>query len=726
MRKYPFYKQLDQKDCGPTCLRMVSRYYGRQHSLAFLRQKCFAGRMGVSLFQLSNAATDIGFRTLYAKIRMEDLDRVIFPCVVHWANSHFVVVYKMGKKRVVVGDPAIGVVSYTHEEFAQRWIYHSNEQSGVILLMEPTPKFYAEEEKTGANIGFAFFLNYLKPFKRYYFQVFLGMLVSMGFALILPFLTQSMIDVGVNNKNLGYIKLVLAAQIVYSISSSALSFLQNWIFLHISSRINIALISDYLIKLLRLPISFFDSRMAGDIMQRINDHSRVQTFLSSATLNTIFSFLNFFVFSAIMAWYSLTIFIVFLCFSVAYAAWAVIFLKKRKEFDYKFFEKSSIRQNSLLQLIFGIKDIKLNNYEDKKRWEWERVQVQTLKINIRQLVLSQYQQGGAIFIEVTKGIVISYLSAKLVVDGNITLGMMISMQYILGQMNAPVSQLIGLINTYQDARISLERIAEIHDTREEETRDQLSYTELPENRSIRFDRVSYAYNGSPEQYVLKDVSFEIPANRITAVVGASGSGKTTILKLLLKFDEVQKGRIFIGDVDLRAISNKAWRSVCGAVLQDSYIFSDSVAENIAVGDESISLKKLQFAAGIANIDDFISDLPLGYNTKIGSDGMGLSQGQKQRILIARAVYKSPEFLFLDEATNALDSKNEGEIMGNLNGFFEGRTVVIVAHRLSTIRNADNIIVFHEGRVVECGNHEQLIGRRGIYFDLVRKQTQVLA
>jgi len=713
-------------DCGPTCLQMICRYHGRQHTLAYLRKRCFGSRSGVSLFQLSNAATDIGFRTLYAKISFEDLDRVIFPCVVHWTNNHFVVVYEVGKKKVVVGDPAIGIISYTHQEFIERWIYKTTGNTGIILLMEPTPKFYTEEEKGQSYIGFSFFMKYLRPFRQYYFQVFLGMFVSMGFALLLPFLTQSVIDVGINNKNLGYIKLVLAAQIMFSVSNSVLTFLQNWIFLHVSSRINIAIISDYLIKLLRLPISFFDSKMAGDIMQRINDHSRIQSFISSATLSTLFSFINFFVFSFIMAYYSITIFVVFLCFSIAYAIWASLFLKKRKEFDYKYFEKSSIRQNSLLQLIYGIKDIKLNNYEDKKRWEWERIQVQTLKINIRQLVLSQYQQGGAIFIEVTKGIVVSYLSAKLVIDGSITLGMMLSMQYILGQINAPISQLIGLINSYQDAKISLERIGEIHETADEEASDQLSYGDIPENRSIRFDQVSYAYNGSPDKYVIRDVSFEIPENRTTAIVGASGSGKTTLLKLLLKFDEVQKGRIFVGKTDLKNISHKAWRSTCGAVLQDSYIFSDSVAENIAVGDEGISLKKLEYAAGIANIADFITDLPQAYNTKIGVDGIGVSQGQKQRILIARAIYKSPEFIFLDEATNSLDSKNEGEIMDKLGAFFKGRTVVIVAHRLSTIRNADNIIVFDEGKVAESGRHEDLINKKGVYYELVRKQTQVLA
>ncbi|MBS1665345.1 MAG: peptidase domain-containing ABC transporter [Bacteroidetes bacterium] len=726
MGRYPFYSQLNIMDCGASCLRMIAAKYGKHYSQEHLRKKCYSGKIGVSLWQLSNAATDIGFRSLYARVSFEDLSTAEMPCIVHWRGHHFVVVYKIGKKTVTVGDPASGILTYSHADFIEGWSNESGESVGIVLVLEPTPRLYVEEEEKKNYIGFRFFLNYLLPFKKYYVQLMLGMLVSMGFTLILPFLNQSLIDVGIVNKNIGFINLVLISQLMFSVSSTVLNFVRSWIFLHVGTRIDIAIISDYLIKLFKLPMSFFEKTMMGDIMQRIGDHGRIQGFISAATLSTLFSLLNFFIFSGIMAYYSPTILLIFLLFSAVYTVWVILFLKQRRQFDYKFFQRSSQKQNTLIQLLTGIRDIKQHNYEEKKRWEWERLQAATFRLSIKQLVLSQFQSGGGFLIETTKGVIISYLSARLVVEGKITLGMMLSIQYILGQIGAPISQMIGLINSYQDATISLERIGEIHATENEEKGDGWLQNQLPSSGTIRFEKVSFSYNGSAEQMVLKDVSFTIPENKVTAIVGGSGSGKTTVLKLLLKFYSPTKGRVSIGNFDLETISHRAWRDHCGAVLQDGYIFSDTIAENIAVGDEDISLDKLENAAEIANISEFIRSMPQAYNTKIGPDGVGVSQGQRQRLLISRAVYRNPAFIMLDEATNALDSKNEGEILDKLQTFCKNRTVVVVAHRLSTVRHADQIIVLEDGKVVEIGRHEELIAKRDHYYDLVKKQTEILA
>lgn len=724
MAKYPFFKQLDKMDCGPACLRMICKYHGKDFPFEFIRRQCHVSKSGVSILQLSEGANNLGLKSLYAKIGLEDLRNSSFPCIVHWMNSHFIVVYKMTMKTVTVGDPAIGILKYSTEDFLRRWIYKVNDPYGIVLFLEPSPKLYSESVDIKPAIGFHFFYNYLRPFKNYYWQLLLGMTVSLSLTFIFPFLTQSVIDVGINNKNLGFIQLILIAQVVLTFSSSVVSFIQNWIFLHIGARVNIAVISDYLIKLLKLPISYFDSKMTGDILQRISDHTRVQAFISNNTLNSLFSFVNLIVFSIVMAYYSLQIFTIFMAFSILYSFWVVLFLKKRKEFDYKFFEKTALRQNTLIQLIHGIKDIKLNNYENKKRWDWERIQVQTFKINVQQLIINQYQQAGAIFIDLTKNLIVSYLAAKLVIAGEMTLGMMLSMQYILGQLNAPISQFIGFINSYQDSKISLERIGEIHACENEENINELSYSEIPSNKTIRFENVSFSFTGASDQNVLKDINLTIPQNKITAIVGASGSGKTTILKLLLKFYSTYKGNIYIGHTELKNIRATEWRKICGSVMQDNYIFSDTIAENIAMGDQHISLEKLSAAAHAANINEFIEGLPHGYNTKIGADGVGVSQGQKQRMLIARAVYKGPEIIFLDEATNSLDAKNESEIINKLTDAFYGKTVVIVAHRLSTIRYADNILVFENGKIVESGSHDSLLNEKGKYYELITKQTDI--
>ena len=754
-RNFPFYKQLDAMDCGPTCLRMVAKHYGKHYSLETLRQKSFIGREGVSMLGISTAAESIGFRTIGVHISFQQLAEAPLPCIVHWKQNHFVVVYKIQctmnnvqctkgdvpKGTVYVADPAQGLVKFTVQEFLSGWLSTKTEgqDEGVALLLEPTPDFYAAEDEKQDKTKLRFVLQYLKPYKKLIVQLFLGMLLGTLLQLIFPFLTQTIVDYGIGNNNLSFVVVILIAQLTLYVAQTAVEFIRSWILLHISTRINISIISDFLIKLMKLPIGFFDTKMIGDIMQRIGDHSRIEAFLTSSTLNTLFSFVNLIVFSIVLALYSLKLFTVFLVASVLYVLWITIFLKKRKELDYKRFAQASAEQSNLYQLITGMQEIKLNNCEKQKRWEWENIQAKLFRVSIKGLALSQYQQSGAFFINETKNILISFVSAAAVIKGNMTLGMMTAVQYIIGQLNAPINQMIGFIQSAQDAKISLERLGEIHN-REDEGFQCTMYNEQctmigdmsnPDvvgtyrirPTDLRVENVTFRYDELSDN-VLEDISLAIPAGKVTAIVGMSGSGKTTIVKLLLGFYPPKKGEILAGGTNLKNIRPSDWRARCGAVMQDGFIFSDTIARNIAVGEEHIDGQRLLNAVRVANIEEMIDGLPLGFNTKIGQEGKGISQGQRQRILIARAVYKNPDFLFFDEATNALDANNEKVIMENLQQFFKGRTVVVVAHRLSTVKNADQIVVLNHGRIVEVGTHEQLTVLRGEYFELVRNQLEM--
>ncbi|MCR4825565.1 MAG: peptidase domain-containing ABC transporter [Bacteroidales bacterium] len=750
-RNFPFYKQLDAMDCGPTCLRMVAKHYGKHYSLETLRQKSFIGREGVSMLGISTAAESIGFRTIGVHISFQQLAEAPLPCIVHWKQNHFVVVYGIDvethgrasqhKGTVYVADPAQGLVKFTVQEFLSGWLSTKTEgqDEGVALLLEPTPDFYAAEDEKQDKTKLRFVLQYLKPYKKLIVQLFLGMLLGTLLQLIFPFLTQTIVDYGIGNNNLSFVVVILIAQLTLYVAQTAVEFIRSWILLHISTRINISIISDFLIKLMKLPIGFFDTKMIGDIMQRIGDHSRIEAFLTSSTLNTLFSFVNLIVFSIVLALYSLKLFTVFLVASVLYVLWITIFLKKRKELDYKRFAQASAEQSNLYQLITGMQEIKLNNCEKQKRWEWENIQAKLFHVSIKGLALSQYQQSGAFFINETKNILISFVSAAAVIKGNMTLGMMTAVQYIIGQLNAPINQMIGFIQSAQDAKISLERLGEIHN-REDEGFQCTMYNEQctmigdmsnPDvvgtyrirPTDLRVENVTFRYDELSDN-VLEDISLAIPAGKVTAIVGMSGSGKTTIVKLLLGFYPPKKGEILAGGTNLKNIRPSDWRARCGAVMQDGFIFSDTIARNIAVGEEHIDGQRLLNAVRVANIEEMIDGLPLGYNTKIGQEGKGISQGQRQRILIARAVYKNPDFLFFDEATNALDANNEKVIMENLQQFFKGRTVVVVAHRLSTVKNADQIVVLNHGRIVEVGAHEQLTALRGEYFELVRNQLEM--
>lgn len=725
--KFPFFKQPDEMDCGPTCLRMIAKYYGRSISLDKLRKLSETTREGSSLKTISDAAENIGFRSLGIKADLKKLIKEApLPCIVHWQQKHFVIVYKIYKNQVYIADPAHGLLTYTEEEFLKNWIGSDateETEEGIALLLEPTPQLkQIEGNDTEARKGFSFLYHYLFRYKKFIFQLIVGLIAGSLLQLMFPFLTQSVVDVGIQNQDINFIYLILASQLLLFLGRISIEIIRGWILLHLSTRINISLVSDFFIKLMNLPIAFFDVKMTGDIMQRINDHQRIEKLLTSSSLNVLFSFFNLIIFGGVLAWYNWKIFLIFLVGSILYFVWVMLFLKKRKDLDYKRFSQMSDEQSKVMELINGMQEIKLHNAEKQKRWSWEFVQARLFKISIKSLSLEQMQTVGSNFINEIKNILISFFSAKLVIDGQITLGMMMAISYIIGQLNSPIQQLIGFVYSAQDAKIALERLSEIHNKENEEDASEKIH-EVALDSSFLLKKVSFRYVGSSE-VVLKELDLEIPANKITAIVGMSGSGKTTLMKMLLKFYEPIEGEIKIGNHNLDTISQQAWRSQCGVVMQEGYIFNDTIANNIAIGQERIDRKKLQQAADIANITEYVDQLPLGYNTKIGMEGVGMSTGQKQRLLIARAVYKDPEFIFFDEATSALDAKNEKQIMEKLNNFFKDRTAVIVAHRLSTVKNADQIVVLDDGKVIEKGTHEELVKLRGSYFNLVKNQLEL--
>lgn len=727
MKVFPTYLQPDSMDCGPTCLRIIAKYYGKSFSLEKLRELCETTRQGSSLLSISNAAENIGFRTLAVKINLNELKKdAPLPCICFWNEQHYVVLYKIKGDKFYISDPGKGRLVYDKNEFLKYWIgTHSTDTTseGIVLLLEPTPLLSENKEDHSNSNGFKFLFKYLKGYRKLLIQLSLGLLAGSILQLIFPFLTQSIVDIGIQNKDIHFLYLVLFGQLFVFIGKMTIEIIRSWILLHLSARINLSLVSNFLIKLMKLPISFFDSKRIGDLMQRVDDHQRIEALLTNQTLGVLFSFFNFVVFSVVLILYSVPVFLIFLAGSLIYFLWVQIFLKKRKDLDYKRFSQGSEDRSKIVELIFGMQEIKLHNAERLKRWGWERIQVRLFKLRIKRLRLEQIQNNGATLLNEFKNILISFYTAKLVIQGELTLGMMLSISYIIGQLNAPISQFVAFIYSVQDAKISLERLSEIHNRENEDSTDSEKMNELPENKDLILENVSFRYLGG-EENVLKDISITIEAKRLTAIVGASGSGKTTLMKLLMRFYLPQTGRIKVGNNDLENFRQHTWRENCGSVMQDGYIFNDTIANNIAFGEERIDKVKLRQSAQIANIHDFIETLPLGYNTTIGNEGIGISGGQKQRILIARAVYKNPTYLFFDEATSSLDSKNERLIMENLDQFFQGRTAVVIAHRLSTVKNADQIIVLDDGYLVEKGTHKELIALKGSYYSLVQSQLDL--
>ena len=726
MKNFPNYRQTEAKDCGPTCIKIIAKHYGKLINTQQLRSLSETTREGTSLMGLSDAVESVGFKSLGVKLSYQKILEAPLSCIVHWNKNHYVVLYKIKKNTVYISDPAHGLITYTKKEFIKHWIgNNANEdtEEGIALLIEPTPKFYQSEFEEDEKFGFSFIFKYLFKYKKFLIQLIIGLLAGSLLQLVIPFLTQSIVDVGIKNQDINFVYLILIAQLFLFVGKAALEIVRSWILLHLSTRINISLISDFFIKLMKLPISYFDVRMTGDLLQRINDHKRIERILTTSSLTVLFSFFNLIIFSLVLGYYSLQIFGVFVIGSILYFTWVLFFFKKRKELDYKRFSEVSSEQSKVIELINGMQEIKLHNAERRMRWNWEYVQARLFKVATKSLALEQTQSVGSNFINELKNMFVTILSAKLVIDGDITLGMMMAISYIVGQLNGPIVQLIDFMRDLQDAQISIDRLGEIHNMEDEEKPEDEKLTEVPENAAIKLNNISFRYTGGLEP-VLKNLTLEIPSNKTTAIVGVSGSGKTTLMKLLLGFYQVDKGEIMINNFNLKNISPKEWRRNCGVVMQEGYIFNDTIAKNIAVGEDYVDKEKLNHAINVANISDYIENLPLGYNTKIGSEGSGLSTGQKQRLLIARSVYKNPKYLFFDEATSALDANNEKVIMENLNSFFKDKTAVVIAHRLSTVQNADQIVVLDKGKIIEKGNHKELIELKGNYYHLVKNQLNL--
>ncbi len=731
LRKFPYYIQTESKDCGPTCLKIIAKYNGKVLNTQMLRELSETTREGSNLLTLSDAAENIGFRSLGIKISLEKLAEAPLPCILHWNKNHYVVLYKIKKNKYYISDPAIGLIAYDKQEFLKFWIGNNADEKteeGIALLLEPTPKFYESEfdldkdEEGKTKFGFNLLSKYIFRYKAFVIQLAIGLLAGSLLQLIFPFLTQNVVDVGIQNQNIHFIYLVLLAQLFLFFGKTALELIRSWILLHLSTRINIALISDFFIKLMNLPISYFDVKMTGDIMQRINDHRRIERILTTSSLNVLFSMVNMVLMGGVLAYYNLGIFAVFFVGSLLYFLWVILFLKRREKLDYKRFSEVSQEQSKVIELINGMQEIKLHNAEKQKRWGWEYIQARLFRVSMKSLVLEQTQGIGSNFINELKNIIIIFLSALAVINDGLSIGEMMAITSIVGSLNGPIVQLINFIRELQDAKISLARLSEIHEMKDEVEDEHEKTKEIPESDIVIKD-LSFRYTGS-DVPVLNNLNLVIPTKKVTAIVGTSGSGKTTLMKLLLKFYEPQEGDVIINKTSLKNISQKAWRNHIGSVMQEGYIFSDTIANNIAVGVDVIDKERLQYAANVANIKEFIDDYPLRYNTKIGSEGIGMSTGQKQRLLIARAVYKNPEMLFFDEATSALDANNEKEIMEKLDVFFKDKTVLVIAHRLSTVMNADKIVVLEKGKIIETGTHDELVALQGSYFKLVKNQLQL--
>jgi len=719
--RFPSYIQHDAMDCGAACLKIVVKYYKKTFSLKYLRDKCYATREGVSLFDIGRAAEEIGFRTLALKVGFNDFkNKMPLPAIVHWQLKHFVVVYKITNKKVYISDPAFGLVSHSIAEFKKSWEMYDG--MGSILVMETTPEFYAQDDIETPD-SLRYFMKYLKPHHKYLAQVIIGMLAGVIIGLLSPFISQAIMDFGIGAGNMQFINTMLVAGVILTFSTMISGFIQGRLMLYVSQRINMNMVSDFLRKTLRLTMSFFERKMVSDLLVRISDQGRIQSFIMNTFLGISMNILLFIVYSILMLYYESNMFFVFMAGSAVYTGWIFLFIKERKKLDNKRFEMSSVNKNNLLELLESVSEIKANNIANRRRWKWEISRFKLYGLSVRNMNLDQTEKTGATFILKLQSVVLIYIAASNVINGEMTLGMMMAAQYILGQLDGPIGGMVGYVHSIQFARLSLKRVNEV--ILEEEPEKSLSSLKITENKTITIKNLDFYYNPNLNK-VLDNINITIPEGKVTAIVGESGSGKTTLAKLLLRFYEPVNGEIEVGGLPLAHIDLHHWRDRCGTVLQDGKLFNETILYNITLKDESeIDKDWLAKSIKMANIDKFISDRPLKLYTPLGANGAGLSQGQKQRLLIARAIYKNPDFIFLDEATNSLDANNEKQISQNLNTLLKGKTAVVIAHRLSTIKNAHNIVVLDNGKVAEQGNHEKLIKGKGKYYSLFLNQMENL-
>lgn len=721
---FPFFKQLDYTDCGPTCLKIIIKYYGKDINTELLRALSYKRKTGVTLLGLSDAADKLGFRSQGHRLSFEELYHLNLPCIAHWNGNHFVVIYKIKKDKVHIADPAIGLVICEKDEFLSSWLEEdsSSTKKGLVLSLNPTSTFNDINLESTKKLNFSSLFNYIKPYRKLVFQLFLSFIIATILGLIFPFLTQSMVDVGIGTGNKQFVVLILVAQVVLTIGQTTSTFIRNWIMLYFGSRVSLTLVTDFLIKLMKLPIPFFATKLVGDISQRIMDNGRIQGFLTGTLINVIFSILSFLIYSSILAYYYWQILVMFYIGSLLYFLWITLFFKYRKKIDNEMFALRSANQSSIYELITAMPDIKINNAEKLKRWDWERIQAKLFNLQINSMKVNQIQSGGSIFINQIKNISIAYLTTLAVIDGKLTFGMMMSIQYILGQINGPISEFIGFSQSTQDAKISLERLDEVYSLANEDELREVDDMDLSKIDKISIHNLDFHYEGPRSPKILDDINLIIPRNKTTAIVGASGSGKSSLLNLLMGNIRPTKGSIYLGNANLDNCNLALWRENFGAVTPNSHIFSDTIVRNITMTDETPDHERLELAVKTANIEEYIDSLPKKYKTEIGAGGVGFSNGQQQRLLIARAIYKDPKFLFLDEATNSLDANNEKKIMENLQFYLKEKTLVAVAHRLSTIRSADQIIVLHQGKIVEIGTHDVLYRNKSHYFELIKNQV----
>jgi ATP-binding cassette subfamily B protein len=730
-----FIRPHDMMDCGISCLRMICDHYGKNYSAHYLRRISYLTRQGISLLTLGKAAESLGMKAMVGELTPAYLStKATLPCILYWDKSHFVVLDRIRKRRngktvYYIIDPAHGKVKLKAIPFLKYWVGES--AKGIALFLEPTPEFFEKEELPGEKKGekgtWSFLWFYFSRFRKNYLHVIISMLLAASISLFIPYLTKGIIDIGVGNKDLGFITMIILFQLFLFVGNTFAEIVRSHLLLYIGARINTSIRSDFLLKLMKLPLSFFEAKLVGDILQRIGDHSRIESFINTTILNTLFSFVNMGIFLFVLLGYDFSIVTIFVIGSTASISWTLLFMRWRRSLDYIRFRELSVSGDKLYELVNGMPEIKLNSFEKYKQWEWEEIQVRLFKVNVSNLKLDQYQKIGSAFLDQIKNVLITFVAAKGVIDGSLTIGTMLAISYITGQLNVPIRQVSEFINSFQFSKLAIERMNEVYAENNEEDdhqKNELRAARVTQTGDIEVRNVSFQYEGPQSPFVLRNLSLTIPKGKITAIVGSSGSGKTTLLKLLLKFYSPSQGNILINGLDASQVSAMEWREQCGTVLQDGYIFSDSIKRNIMMADESDDMDRLIYSTEMAHIDDLIAEQPLLFDTRIGSAGVGLSAGQKQRILIARAVYKDPEYLFFDEATSALDARNERIIMHNLHAVFKGKTVVIIAHRLSTVKHADQIIVLEKGEIVETGTHRELVNQEGPYFNLIRNQLEL--